>query len=600
MQHEPVTVLIADFQNQTNDSTFDRTLEPMLKIALEGAGFITAFDRNSVVSIGVRPPEKLDEASARQIAVNQALGVVLSGSVQRQGSGYGIALKASRAMTDELIANVSGRASSKDQVLGVATRLASDVREALGDDTSDAAKQFATDRLSATSLDVVRYYAAGTAGLHSNKPEEALRNFQAAVEVDPKFGFGYYGLAIASRNLDRHADAEKYIAEAIKYIDSMTDRERFRTRGFSYRINGEYRKCVDEYSALVERYAADVGARNQVALCSAFLRELPKAVEEMREAVRILPKRALYRENLALYLNYASDFPGAEKEARLIENPGVFGVLALAFAQLGQNQLPQAQETYTKVGAIDSQGASYAASGLADLAVYEGRFADAVKILEAGVAADLASKESDRAAAKFTALAQARLLSRQTGPAITAAENALKNSQLVKIRFLAARVFVEAGQIAKAQKLAADLGSEVQAEPRAHAKIIEGLIALKRGNRAQAIAALNDANTLQDTWIGRFDLGRVYLEANQFLDADSEFDRCIRRRGEALSLFLDEEPTFGYLPPLYYYLGRVREGMKTTGYADSYRTYLTIRGKSTEDPLLPEVRRRAGVHRGAG
>ena len=46
--------------------------------------------------------------------------------------------------------------------------------------------------------------------------------------------------------------------------------------------------------------------------------------------------------------------------------------------------------------------------------------------------------------------------------------------------------------------------------------------------------------------------------------------------------------------PVYYYQGRVREGLKTTGFADSYRTYLTIRGKSTEDPLLPEVRRRAG------
>ena len=215
----------------------------MLKIALEGAGFITAFDRNSVCQhLACGRPRNSTRPRRGEIAVNQALGVVLSGSVQRQGSGYGIALKATRAMTDDVIANVSGRASSKDQVLGVATSLASDVREALGDDTSDEAKQFATDRLSATSLDVVRYYAAGTAGLHSNKPEEALRNFQAAVEVDPKFGFGYYGLAIASRNLDRHADAEKYIAEAIKYLDSMTDRERFRTRGFSYRINGEYQE----------------------------------------------------------------------------------------------------------------------------------------------------------------------------------------------------------------------------------------------------------------------------------------------------------------------------------------------------------------------
>ena len=33
---------------------------------------------------------------------------------------------------------------------------------------------------------------------------------------------------------------------------------------------------------------------------------------------------------------------------------------------------------------------------------------------------------------------------------------------------------------------------------------------------------------------------------------------------------------------------------KAAGFADSYREYLKIRGASTEDPLLPEVRRRAG------
>ena len=94
--------------------------------------------------------------------------------------------------------------------------------------------------------------------------------------------------------------------------------------------------------------------------------------------------------------------------------------------------------------------------------------------------------------------------------------------------------------------------------------------------------------------MGHFDLGRAYLEAGAFAQADSEFDRCIKRRGEALSLFLDEEPTYGYLPPVYYYQGRVREGLKNAGFAESYRTYLSFRGQSKEDPLLPEVRRRAG------
>ena len=39
----------------------------------------------------------------------------------------------------------------------------------------------------------------------------------------------------------------------------------------------------------------------------------------------------------------------------------------------------------------------------------------------------------------------------------------------------------------------------------------------------------------------------------------------------------------------YYYQGRVREGLKTAGYVDSYRVYLDIRGRSTEDPLVAEA-----------
>jgi len=68
----------------------------------------------------------------------------------------------------------------------------------------------------------------------------------------------------------------------------------------------------------------------------------------------------------------------------------------------------------------------------------------------------------------------------------------------------------------------------------------------------------------------------------------------IRSRRRKLALFLDEEPTYAFFPATYYYQGRVREGLKNPGFTDSYREYLKIRGKSTEDPLLPQVRNRAG------
>ena len=593
VQHEPVTVLIADFQNQSSDASLDGTLEPIVKLALEGAGFINAFDRTGLRSIGARA-EKLDEPTAREIALRQAVGVLIAGSIERQGSGFQIALRAMRTVTGGVIADVNGRASSKDQVLGVATRLATKVREALGDDVPDSEKQFAMDTLSATSLEVVRHYAAAQEAVNSGKFEQALQSFSKAVEVDPNFGIGYLGLAATSRNLDRHEDAVKYAKIALTHLPSMTDRERFRARGFFFRVTGEYDKCVREYGDLVDIYPADALARNQVALCRTFLRDVPKAVEEMREVVKILPKRTLYRENLALYLNYQGDFPAAERETRMIEGPSAFGVLALAFAQLGQDQLPQAIETYKKVAAVDALGASYAASGLADLAVYEGRFSDAIRLLESGISADLASKDADRAAAKFVAQAYARVQLKQNDRAALAAESALKHGSTVKIRFLAARNLVEAGRTATARTLAAALASEPHAEPRAHAKILEGQIALKSGNAGQAIKSLKEATALLDTWIGHFELGRAYLEAGQFLDADSEFDRCIKRRGEAVSLFLDEEPSYGYFPPVYYYQGRVREALKMSGFADSYRAYVHIRGTSKEDPLLADVVKRAG------
>jgi len=60
-------------------------------------------------------------------------------------------------------------------------------------------------------------------------------------------------------------------------------------------------------------------------------------------------------------------------------------------------------------------------------------------------------------------------------------------------------------------------------------------------------------------------------------------------------LFFDGVPTYGYLPPVYYYQGRVREALNIAGFAESYRTYLSIRGKADEDPLLADVRQRIDI-----
>src|SRR5262249_4309679 len=122
--------------------------------------------------------------------------------------------------------------------------------------------------------------------------------------------------------------------------------------------------------------------------------------------------------------------------------------------------------------------------------------------------------------------------------------------------------------------------------------ILEGDLALAAGDPRRAISLFGEANALLDTWIGRFELARAYLEAGALAQADSELDPCIARRGEAAALFLDEAPTLGITPQLHYLQGRVREGLGTAGFADAYKRYLDLRGPAGEDALLPEIRRR--------
>jgi tetratricopeptide (TPR) repeat protein len=201
---------------------------------------------------------------------------------------------------------------------------------------------------------------------------------------------------------------------------------------------------------------------------------------------------------------------------------------------------------------------------------------------------------ADNAARKYAALGNVEELQGHHAATLSDMGKALANSQSTQIKFLAASGYVDAGELAKAQKLAASLSSEETSEPQAYGKIIEGRIALKRKENKEAVKQITAANNLLDTWIGRFELGRAYLEAGAFTEADSEFDQCVKRRGEAIELFMDNVPTYAYFPPVYYYQGRVREGMKSEGFADFYKTYLSIRGQSSEDPLVPEIRRRIG------
>jgi tetratricopeptide (TPR) repeat protein len=594
----PISVLVADFQNNTQDSLFDDTLEPMLNVALEGASFINAYNRSTARQMASKLPGntgKLDENAARLVAVNEGIPVVLTGSLSNSGGGYAMSVKAIDAVTGKTLTSADAKSANKDELLLDIPKIAAPIRKALGDATPESVQlEQDAGAFSTSSLAAVHQYGIAMEQLLAGNSQAAIQSFSNAIALDPNFARAYGGMASAYGNLGKTQDAEKYVKLAMAHVDRMTERERYRVRGLYYFETSNYPKCVEEYGELLKRFPADDSAWANIAGCYLGLRKIPEAVTAAHRAVEIVPKGAVQRVVLSFYSSYNGDFATGEREAQtaLKLNPSSQAYLALAEAQLGLGQMSQAAETYHTMEKIDALGASLAASGLADVAAYEGRFADAVQTLEQGVAADTAAKNTDNAAEKLAGIAQLHILRGQKIPAVTAATKASSISQSVPVRVLAAKALLEAGETARAQKLADGLASDIQPETQAYGKIVRGDLALQRGDKNEAISMFLEANQLIDTWIGHFELGRAYLQAGMFVEADSEFDRCIKRRGEALEIFQDSVPTFAYFPPVYYYQGRVREGLKSPGFAEPYRAYLEIRGKAKEDPLVADISRR--------
>jgi tetratricopeptide (TPR) repeat protein len=262
---------------------------------------------------------------------------------------------------------------------------------------------------------------------------------------------------------------------------------------------------------------------------------------------------------------------------------------------LASGHVEEAKQEYAKLQAMSPRGASMAATGLADLALYEGRLSDAAGFLEKSIAMDLAAKDPDSVSNNQATLALTQVTLNRAAEASATAAKATAGSKDEGVLYRAAQVYLAAGQEARAMQLASSLGIRFETDPQVYAKLIAGEAQLKRGKPREALNTFQEAQRLSDTWLGRLDMGRAYLDAGAFTEASSEFDVCLNRRGEATSVFLDDIPSYHLLPAVYYYQGRAREGLHSPGAAESYKTFLDIKGMETEDPLAADARKRLGT-----
>jgi tetratricopeptide (TPR) repeat protein len=592
---EPVSVLVADFVNRPQDPAFTGALEQTLGVAIEGASFITAYPRRDAqrVAAEIRPGTPFDEESARLVAIREGVKVVLAGTIEARGSGYTISVRVIDPSAAKPLTTATASASSKDAVLGAVGSLSARVRSALGDVEPSSG---GAETLTSTSLDAVRDYSLAQDLANGGKDADAVALYQKAIGRDPTFGRAYSGLATSMFKLGRTPEAEAAWTKALSLMDRMTERERLRTQG-TYFLGRQknYAKAIDNFEQLVSRYPGDGPGHNNLAIAYFNALQFQKALAEGDSVRKIHPNKALYHGNYALYAMYAGDFAKAATEATaLIEkDPKYFkAYLPLAVSALLDGRPDAARDAYVRMATADpARGASLAAIGNADQAMYEGRTSAAETLLKAGIKKDEEGTNTRALAAKLIALGEIYALTGRRALAESVASRALELSRDQRVP--AAFVFLDAGNERKAAEIAAELADQLEPQSRAYGKIIEARIALKARKRVPAVEMLQEAIKLADLWTARYLLGIAYIEADHAPEAQAELELCEQRRGEATAVFLDDVPTLRVLVPLKYWLARAQEGVGQTAAAKAnYQEFLVRRPAPADDPLVRDARKR--------
>jgi serine/threonine protein kinase len=539
------TILVADFDNQTDDPIFDATLKQGLAVELQQSPFLNllpdAQARQTLRLMNRSPDERITRDIAREICQRQELKALIAGTIARFDRNYSLTLEAVNCQTGDSIALTQAQAEGKDQVLGALARAASGLREKLGESLSSI-KNFDVpiDRLTTGSLDALKAYSLAFDLSNRGKYFESVPLFRHATELDPKFAYGYALLAGNYIILNQPRHAADNAARAFALKDRVSEREKlYITNYYNVAVTGELEKSVQDLEVYRRTYPRDWRPPGNLALTYSLLGQFDKSVTEARESVNFNPNISAWHVMLATGLMRLNRFAEAKQsfehalEMNLDDARLHAGLYQLAFidheAAAMLQQVEWARGKPEEYFAADWQARTMAfAAQMHQSEILARRAIDlATRVDVKEVAASCATEQALSAAI----LGRCEQANAYDGQAL-----ALERNQVTLARVALSEALCR--DTSQAQALIDELTRQHPSDTIANglwAPIIRAAIELAHGNGARAVELLEPTRTYESAaefW-PQYVRGLAYLKINKGAEAAAEFQRIVDHRGEA-------------------------------------------------------------------
>jgi tetratricopeptide (TPR) repeat protein/predicted Ser/Thr protein kinase len=543
------TIVLADFDNKTGDTTFDDALKQALAVELGQSPFLNVLSDRKVsetLRMMDHPAnERVTLDVGRELCLRTGSKALLGGTISRLGSHYLLDLTAVACSTGDTLAKEQGEAASKEEVLKTLSRASTSLRAKLGESLPSVQKFDVPIEATTSSLEALKNYSMGITVAREKGDAPSIPFFGRAIELDPNFPMAYASLSMAYGNLGQRSLALEYASKAYQMRDRVTEREKMRITAYHLEATGEAEKAAQTYEMWEASYPHDFIPHANLGVIYSSIGQYDKALAEQQDALRLAPDNVLNYANLGwayLNLNRLDEAKAVFDQALAHKLDSGFlrqGIYILAFlrgdaAQMGQ----QVDWAAGKPGVEDML-----LSTQSDTEAYYGRLGKARdfsrQAVDSAVRAD--SKETAASWQVNAALREAEIGDAARARQGVAAALALSQGRDVKV--LAALALARSGDAPRAQALAEELAKAYPTNTYLNVywlPAINAALAVGKGNSSQALVDLEPAAPYELGDAGfvisgylytAYVRGQAYLVAHSGTGAAAEFQKMLDHRG---------------------------------------------------------------------
>ncbi|RPJ61882.1 MAG: serine/threonine protein kinase, partial [Acidobacteria bacterium] len=557
---------VVPFVNRTGDASLDWAGEGVARLVADSL----ALSRHVRVVSPQRAAElrsgATDQGAFLKASSQSGISYMVTGEMLAGPGGFTVAtrLTDTGAGTDIVSTRVDG--ASKSDVIGAANQVAAAVRRGLRVPLTEQVDTYTAD-FATQRTDAYEIYVQGLNAVSAYKYEDAVRLFKAVLQKAPDFTMARFRLANVHASMGESEEAERQIAAAVAEAPRLPDREARYIRALDAYIARRLDDAVKQYKELVDLYPYDLEPRQFLAqvhlsrsqwreaieqanameqidphshstyavLGSAHLglKEYNQAINEFRKYTELEPGSANAHHLLAdaYRAQGVADLAATEYRKALAADPAFhFSTVSLAEVEAVRGQADEAERLLGPLVADRKVSPAFrvdAAVNLASILRAQGRFREAIKVLEQARAPIQAEKIREAMTVATLSLSHAEV--GDLARAERLAREAIAKSPGVPTRYLfaLAQVQLARGQVTDARGTAAVLqrgaltASDPERDEQNAAAYMRGLAWLKEGKAAQAQEEFSRAVALSgyEYSVYRLGLARSYLESGAYPEA---------------------------------------------------------------------------------